>query len=74
MALSVSGLDLERFDREMAGGIYTRQVLEDYHNSMVNGITRRRGINRSRESHPEIESSITARHVGVLVARHRISV
>ena len=33
------GLELERFDREMAGGIYTDQVLKDYHNSIIYGIT-----------------------------------
>ena len=33
------GLDLERFDREMASGVYADQILKDYHNSMTYGIT-----------------------------------
>lgn len=33
------GLDLEQFDREMTSGIYTDQVLRDYHNSVNYGIT-----------------------------------
>ena len=33
------GLDVERFDREMSAGIYKDQVVKDYHNSMIYGIT-----------------------------------
>jgi len=33
------GLDFERFDREMTAGTYTDQVLMDYHNSIIDGIT-----------------------------------
>jgi protein-disulfide isomerase len=33
------GLDLERFDREMASGIYADQVLKDFHYSLNHGIT-----------------------------------
>jgi len=33
------GLDVDRFDREMAGGIYTAQVLKSYHDGMIHGIT-----------------------------------
>ena len=33
------GLDLDRFDRELVGGVYTDQVLKDYYNSMIHGIT-----------------------------------
>ncbi|HEY6121626.1 MAG TPA: thioredoxin domain-containing protein [Pyrinomonadaceae bacterium] len=33
------GLDLDRFDREMEAGTYTDQVMSDYHNSVVHGIT-----------------------------------
>jgi formate-nitrite transporter family protein len=33
------GLDLNRFDREMAGGAYSAQILDDYYNSLFNGIT-----------------------------------
>ena len=33
------GLDLNRFDREMAGGIYSAQLLDHYYNSLINGIT-----------------------------------
>jgi formate-nitrite transporter family protein len=33
------GLDMERFDRELAAGTYTDQVLNDYHNSLNYGIT-----------------------------------
>jgi protein-disulfide isomerase len=33
------GLDLARFDREMAAGIYTDQVLKDYEHSVIYGIT-----------------------------------
>ena len=33
------GLDLEQFDRDMTSGIYTDQVLRDYHNSVNYGIT-----------------------------------
>src|SRR5262245_3532282 len=32
-------LDLNRFDREMASGAYRAQILGDYHNSLINGIT-----------------------------------
>jgi len=33
------GLDLERFDREMASGIYTDQILKDFYFSLNHGIT-----------------------------------
>jgi len=33
------GLDLERFDREMAGRIYSDQILKDFHFSLNHGIT-----------------------------------
>jgi len=33
------GLDLERFDREMSAGTYSDQILSDYHNSVIYGIT-----------------------------------
>ena len=33
------GLELDRFDREMAAGTYTDQVLNDYHSSITYGIT-----------------------------------
>ena len=33
------GLDLNRFDREMAGGAYSAQLLDHYYNSLINGIT-----------------------------------
>ena len=33
------GLDLERFDREMASGIHADQVLKDFHFSLNHGIT-----------------------------------
>jgi protein-disulfide isomerase len=33
------GLDLERFDREMASGIYADQILKDFHFSLNHGIT-----------------------------------
>jgi protein-disulfide isomerase len=33
------GLDLERFDREMAGGIYADQILKDFYFSLNHGIT-----------------------------------
>jgi len=33
------GLDLKRFDREMAGDAYSAQILDDYYNSLFNGIT-----------------------------------
>ena len=33
------GLDVDRFDREMAGGVYSDRILNSYHNSIVNGIT-----------------------------------
>ena len=33
------GLDLERFDREMAGSIYSDQILKDFHFSLNHGIT-----------------------------------
>jgi len=33
------GLDVERFDREMASETYKDQVLKSYHNSMIYGIT-----------------------------------
>jgi protein-disulfide isomerase len=33
------GLDLERFDREMASGIHADQILKDFHFSLNHGIT-----------------------------------
>ena len=33
------GLDLNRFDREMAAGAYRAQILSDYNNSIIYGIT-----------------------------------
>jgi protein-disulfide isomerase len=33
------GLDLERFDREMASGIHAEQILKDFHFSLNHGIT-----------------------------------
>ncbi len=33
------GLDIDRFDREMAGGVYRDRILDSYHNSIVYGIT-----------------------------------
>ena len=33
------GLDLNRFDREMAAGAYRAQILNDYNNSVIYGIT-----------------------------------
>ena len=33
------GLDLDRFDREMASSTYADQIEKDYYNSIVNGIT-----------------------------------
>jgi formate-nitrite transporter family protein len=33
------GLDLERFDREMADGIYAEQILKDLYFSVIHGIT-----------------------------------
>jgi len=33
------GLDLERFDREMASGIYANQILKDFYFSLNHGIT-----------------------------------
>jgi len=33
------GLDLDRFDREIADGTYTDKILSDYHNSIIYGIT-----------------------------------
>jgi formate-nitrite transporter family protein len=33
------GLDLERYDRDMATNAYADRVLKDYYNSIVNGIT-----------------------------------
>ena len=33
------GLDLDRFDREISGSMYADQILEDYHRSMIYGIT-----------------------------------
>jgi len=33
------GLDLNRFDREMADGVYRERILDSYHNSIVHGIT-----------------------------------
>jgi protein-disulfide isomerase len=32
-------LDLERFDREMAGSTYSDSIMEEYHNSLVSGIS-----------------------------------
>ncbi len=33
------GLDLNRFDREMAGGVYSAQILDSYYNGINDGIT-----------------------------------
>jgi protein-disulfide isomerase len=33
------GLDLDRFNREMASGIYADQIMKDRYNSIINGIT-----------------------------------
>jgi formate-nitrite transporter family protein len=33
------GLNMERFDREMASGTYRDQILKDYHQSIIYGIT-----------------------------------
>lgn len=33
------GLDLERFDREMADGIYAGQIMKDSYSSLIHGIT-----------------------------------
>jgi len=33
------GLDVDRFDREMAGGAYRDRILDSYHNSIIYGIT-----------------------------------
>jgi protein-disulfide isomerase len=33
------GLDLDRFDREMANGTYAEQIMKDRYNSIINGIT-----------------------------------
>src|SRR5262249_10183319 len=33
------GLDLNRFDREMAAGAYRNRILDSYHNSIIYGIT-----------------------------------
>lgn len=33
------GLDLDRYDREMANSTYAAQILKDYHNSIIYGIT-----------------------------------
>jgi len=33
------GLDLDRFDREIAAGTYTDKIMSDYYNSIVYGIT-----------------------------------
>ena len=33
------GLDVDRFDREMAAGTYSDRILNDYHNSVIYGIT-----------------------------------
>jgi len=33
------GLDLEKFDRDLREGLYRDQVLKDYQNSMIHGIT-----------------------------------
>jgi hypothetical protein len=38
-AIEQIGLDLNRFDREMAGGAYSAQILDHYYNSLTNGIT-----------------------------------
>ncbi len=34
-----AGLDLERFDREMAGGVYAEPILRDQYFSLTQGIT-----------------------------------
>ena len=33
------GLDLDKFDREMVRGTYSAQILDNYYNSLINGIT-----------------------------------
>ena len=33
------GLDLDRYDREMGESTYASQILKDYYDSMINGIT-----------------------------------
>ena len=33
------GLDVDRFDRDMAGGAYRDRILDSYHNSITHGIT-----------------------------------
>jgi protein-disulfide isomerase len=33
------GLDLEQFDREMSSRSYADQIMKDYYNSLVHGIT-----------------------------------
>jgi len=33
------GLDLERFDREMADGIYAEQIMKDSYSSLIHGVT-----------------------------------
>jgi protein-disulfide isomerase len=33
------GLNLEQFDREMAGGVYKDQILKDLYSSVIHGIT-----------------------------------
>src|SRR5262249_21161593 len=33
------GLDVDRFDREMAAGAYRDRILDSYHNSIIYGIT-----------------------------------
>jgi protein-disulfide isomerase len=33
------GLDLERFDREMASNTYSDRIMKDYYNSLVSGIS-----------------------------------
>ena len=33
------GLDLEQFDREMSSSTYADQIMKDYYNSLVHGIT-----------------------------------
>jgi len=33
------GLDLERFDRELSSNTYADQIMKDYYNSLVHGIT-----------------------------------
>src|SRR5262245_37168699 len=33
------GLDVNRFDREMAAGAYRNRILDSYHNSLINGVT-----------------------------------